>query len=129
MLVHFYVQKSSSFSAMSATIPFEVAVLNIGNAMDIKSGVFIAPVGGRYFFGFSAYSSGSVGLFIHLNLNGVSVGSLQTQTAWTTTTSKSTLNLKKGDEIKLTIAGQSLYDDDNHYTHFTGILLDQDIFN
>ncbi len=46
-------------------------------------------------------------------------------------TLKSTLNLKKGDQVWLEIAAQSrgayLYDDGYHNTHFTGFILEEEI--
>jgi hypothetical protein len=52
--VHFYVQRNSNFEAKWAPIPFDVAVVNEGNAMDLTTGKFTAPRPGIYFFSFAA---------------------------------------------------------------------------
>jgi hypothetical protein len=51
--VHFYVQRESKFSTLDTPIPFDLAVVNEGNAMDLTSGTFTAPRKGIYFFSFT----------------------------------------------------------------------------
>ena len=73
--VIFYVQKSQSFSAQQTAIPFDIEVINIGNAMDITSGVFTAPKNGIYFFSLSGLANMNNGLFyVTLAKNGQPVG-------------------------------------------------------
>ena len=57
--VHFYVQRNSSFSNEETIISFEFARLNEGEAMNLTSGTFTAPVPGIYHFEFSAQKDGS----------------------------------------------------------------------
>jgi hypothetical protein len=51
--VHFYVQRNSYFDTKDTPIPFHLARLNEGNAMDLTSGKFTAPRPGIYFFSFT----------------------------------------------------------------------------
>jgi hypothetical protein len=119
-----------------------LAVVNEGNAMDLTSGKFTAPRPGTYFFSFAGtarlYSSSSVSFYSHLILNGNRIASsyVYESTApvhqYSPLTSQSTLNLKKDDRVwmEITITGgssSSLYDGGNHYTHFTGFMLEEEI--
>ena len=108
-----------------------MAVVNIGGALDLKTGVFTAPVPGVYFFSFDAYSNSHEGR-VHLQKNGVNVGqsydynhgyhSQQLHLA-------SILQLDAGDEIRVHLHTGQIYEDGNgHYTHFTGMLLSDDDF-
>lgn len=138
----FYVQKNTSFSVADVPIPFEVAKVNTGKAMDIETGIFTTPRSGAYYFSFVGLaefpsSSDFVYLEVRLYFNGDRIG-----TGYASKASKNgykfsqialqvTLNLQEGDKIWLQItglsAGVSLRDaNDEHYTHFTGILLQED---
>jgi hypothetical protein len=140
--VYFYVQRESSFSS-SGPIPFELARVNEGNAMDLTSGKFTAPRPGIYFFSFAgeAYlysSSSSTDFYSYLYLNGDKIGSSFVQEnkglvdQFSPFTQQSTLNLKKGDQLWVSIGYSSsssyLADFSNaHYTHFTGFMLEEEI--
>ena len=127
--MYFYAQKNSSYGAQGP-IPFEVAVVNIGDALDLKTGMFTAPVSGVYFFSFDAHSSSNEGR-VHLHKNGVHVGesfgnnghyrSLQLHLA-------SILQLDAGDKIQVNLRSGEISENANsHYTHFTGMLLNDDV--
>jgi hypothetical protein len=147
----FYGQKNAPFLTYG-TIPFEDIVLNIGNAWDRGSNRFVAPVNGRYFFSVSGISTCRSGLLTcqfsaALEKKSVSGGSStighamgevdmerrdKTSTDSETFSIQSTLDLKAGDKISFHIDTLSspvatLYDDPRHYTHFIGILLEEDI--
>ncbi|KAI9563618.1 C1q and tumor necrosis factor-related protein-like protein 3 isoform b [Daphnia sinensis] len=138
----FYVQKNFGFNVTDTPIPFEVERLNIGGAMNLTSGIFTAPRTGIYFFslsGFATIPPSNTRLFfgVGLYLNGRSIG-----IAWAdeitpgdqdeTYSLQSTLNLQAGDEVWLEIRflspGVYLNDRPGHFTHFTGWLLQEDIF-
>jgi hypothetical protein len=138
--VHFYVQRNSSFSAVGTPIPFELAVVNEGNAMDLTSGKFTASRPGIYFFSFTGQaqfpaSSSLVFLGVSLYLNGDVIGrgwieeSNTVAIEWSPLTVQSTLTLKSGDQVWVTIAafssGVSLFDNVKHLTHFTGFILQE----
>lgn len=129
--VHFYVQKSTSFSAINAVVPFEVESLNVGGAFNLKTGFFTAPVPGIYHFEFSGIKNqnSKIPFYISIQLNGRHIGfavasNLEHQTGTLTASFK----LKIGDKVNLykTSTGV-LYDDDNHYTHFTGWLVEEEM--
>jgi hypothetical protein len=142
--VHFYVQRNSPFNTYGTPIPFKFARVNEGNAMDLTSGKFTAPRPGIYFFSFagvaSLYTSSSwAQLFVGLYLNGNRIGSNFVVDyngpldQFSPVTLQSTLKLGKGDEVWVQITSVTslsyLYDDGNYSTHFTGFMLEEEIFD
>ena len=98
--VHFYVQRNASYSLFynsGAVIPWELARLNMGNAMNLTTGIFTAPKDGLYHFDFSGYSQANT-LVASLRLNGVNVGKTHDSDVGSI---HSTLLLKKGDQIDM----------------------------
>jgi hypothetical protein len=140
--VHFYVQRNTKFNTTGTPIPFDLAVVNEGNAMNLTSGKFTAPRPGIYFFSFTGLagfpdSSSLVYFGVDLNLNWNLIGSGFVSEENTIAsensplTIQSTLNLKSGDQVWLQIGGRStgtyLFDDSYHRTHFTGFMLEEEI--
>ncbi len=142
--VYFYVQRNSNFNLIRAPIPYDFALVNEGNAMDLTSGVFTAPRPGIYFFSFTGVTrleSMQYGVFFqsYLYLNAKIIGSSLVQESkgpvdqYSPLTLQSTLNLKTGDRLWVTFeyatgSSSSLYDtSDFHYTHFTGFMLEEEI--
>ncbi len=159
---NFYVQRKNKFSQGKTPIPFDIARLNIGGAMNLTSGIFTAPTPGRYFFSFSGialfrvtippeqtktltgindalYSKTHSILKLSLKLNGDQIGRGEGKTFdkvrpnSQTLALQSTLDLKKGDRIWLEIEeieNAELHDNGGWQTfsHFTGSLLQEDIF-
>ncbi|XP_046461360.1 uncharacterized protein LOC124207781 isoform X2 [Daphnia pulex] len=134
--VQFYVQSSTSISVPNKDSPiiFNVTVLNEGGAMDISTGIFTAPKSGTYLFDFSGVSEPSTGVFsVVFYVNGVQKGSsFADDLRQFTVTLPSIWHLNKGDEVKLSISptvgtlfSNNLY---GPLLHFTGILLEEEIF-
>ena len=129
--VYFHVQRNSTFSTGSnsnTTIPFHSALVNIGEAMDVKSGIFTAPKAGTYFFAFSGVQYSQSQLYVSLDLNGDNIATTVTfgfSSSYPISLSLvSTLELETDDEVRLTASGQYLLEGSNlRYTQFTGVLL------
>ena len=131
-------QRSTNFGTENVPIPFEVTRLNVGNAMNAASGIFTAPKTGIYFFSFSGLGSSKSATFPQLYLNGILIGSGWADNIGSsdgaddipTFTLQSTVQLNAGDQISLKLDSWGtgfLWDDGNHYTHFTGWLLQEDL--
>jgi hypothetical protein len=143
------VQRNGPFSATGASIPFDVERVNVGNALELTSGLFTAPRTGTYFFSFSGLASFPVTtspdrahLGIALYFGGISIARVQTEESNTVANQFSSLSLQltlelgKDENIWLQIdimsSGAVLYDDTTsegggHWTHFTGWMLEEEI--
>lgn len=112
--------------------------------MNLTTGTFTAPRPGRYFFSFSGVavmSSNHAHLDVSLYKNSEHIGRGETNSVnrwgrngddWETYTLQSVLDLRTGDQIWLSITSRYsswLQDNDAHFTHFTGMLLEQDVFS
>lgn len=130
--IHFYVQRNYNFDKNGAIIPFQVARLNIGEAMNLNTGVFTAPVSGIYHFELSGVKdlSGTY-LYIDLQVNGVKVGSAHNQIASGGTHLRvsltASLRLKVNDKVNLFLTGGIFFDNTGYHNHFTGWLMEEDL--
>jgi hypothetical protein len=111
--------------------------------MDLTSGKFTAPRPGIYFFSFTGTarfeSSSFVDFYSSLYLNGNLIGASTVHEynvpVWQLSplNLQSTLNLKKDDQVWVAFyyypPGTSSYlvDDNRHFTHFTGFMLEEEI--
>jgi hypothetical protein len=115
--------------------------VNEGNAMNLTSGKFTVPRPGIYFVSFAGVArlerSSSVSFFSKLYLNGNLIGSSNVNehngpvNQYSPLTLQSTLNLKKDDQVWVEInyygSSSYLYDTSQHFTHFTGFMLEEEI--
>ncbi len=126
----FYVLRNTNYLTANSVVPFEVTKLNVGNAMNTATGTFVAPRAGKYFFAFSgvSYSDNSFDSYIQLQLNGVGVGRCMGNDLFETFSLQSVLQLRTGDQIRLYLQAGTIYDNDNHQTHFVGFLLEESVF-
>ena len=130
--VHFYVQRSNRFSKKNSPITFELERLNIGGAMNIKTGIFTAPRNGVYHFDFSFLKDVSQNFVtVFLRKNGVNIGATEASGSANfdlQSSLHSTLKLDSGDKVDLfEVRGGVIIDDPDHYTHFTGWLIEEDL--
>jgi hypothetical protein len=118
-------------------------VVNEGNAMDLPSGIFTAPRNGIYFFSFMglAQFQASTSLvyfnfFLYLNGGMKATGYIEEGNTIPNQDSpfslQSTLKLKKGDQVWLSIFGLSpgailVGGGGGAYTHYTGFMLEEEI--
>ncbi|KZS14838.1 putative Neurexin IV [Daphnia magna] len=111
---YFYVQRSERFSKVNTSIPFDVALVNIGNAMNLTTGIFTAPRAGTYFFSFTGLAEFPtfssllyLGIDLYLNDNLIGRGFVEdantTAGQFSPVTLQSTLNLQPGDQVWLEI--------------------------
>jgi len=131
--VFFHVQKNADILSHNSPIPFEIELLNVGNAMNISSGVFTVPRSGRYFFTlWGIKNEAAKGTELSLRLNGDHVAQTSSSDggSYYTYSLQTTLNLQGGDQISSTLISGALHNDSisTYSTFFGGWLLEEDIF-
>lgn len=125
--INFYVQRTSPFSKENSIITFQLERINDGGAMNLESGIFIAPKNGSYYFSLSGIKDNSLhDVSINLRLNGKNIGRAacgSMYSYWCTFSLQSTLKLNKGDMIDLYLITGTFFDDSDHWTHFVGFFV------
>ena len=128
--IYFYVQRSSNFTSTMTVIPWDLEKLNIGRAMNLATGVFTAPVNGRYQFIYNALSgsSATVENDVWLRVNGARFGTSSAPAPnHVNMPISATLNLKIGDTVDMVLAYGALFDNIGHISFFSGFLLEEDL--
>lgn len=123
--VYFYVLRYKDRE--EARVTFELEAVNIGDGMNISTGVFTAPVKGVYFFSFSGNSHNKKNVHLQLLVDGVYVGSAYSSPHYATLSLTSVLRLDQGAEVYLELVNGKLSDDvEVNFTHFVGMLMRAD---
>uniref|UniRef100_A0A0P5NX02 Neurexin IV n=1 Tax=Daphnia magna TaxID=35525 RepID=A0A0P5NX02_9CRUS len=138
---YFFVRRSDYFEELGTPILFDIEELNVGAAYDKNSGIFTAPVTGKYFFTVSGlgYFPGSivssryhiqVGLYKNDEAMAFALADeVEVGFQYETFSLQLTLELTKGDQISVRIQGLSPYVSlrAGMFTQFNGFLLEEDI--
>lgn len=136
--VNFYVQRNSEFNQPNAVIrPYQIETLNQGDAMNVTSGVFKAPVNGIYYFSFRGYAhvpffKVNNGLCINLyRNNNIVATSTSTVSGGVSLSLECTLKLRKSDYIYVktskAVVGTLQDTPTERLTHFSGALIEEDL--
>jgi len=131
--INFNVQRSTPFNSANTSISFETTLLNEGKGFDPSSGIFTVPVNGIYHFQFiTANDYDVLYLDVLLQVNGVTAAH-----AYGSTTKASsndvvslTASLRLAANDKVTVLNHRegvLFDDQYHFTHFIGWLVEEDL--
>nr|XP_057947484.1 coiled-coil domain-containing protein 146-like isoform X2 [Doryrhamphus excisus] len=109
------------------TLIFSKIFTNVGQAYDVTSGVFTAPVGGVYAFSFTTadFLKGYMGVTLYRNQQPVIFSlDLNDHGGYASVTNGVLLQLETGDRVRLSLpASYRLYDDTRNFSIFGGFLL------
>jgi len=108
-----------------------LAPVNEGKALNLNNGFFTAPVPGIYYFSFKGVKDMKTILWmeVHLRLNRNIIGTAHAAEGpkYSNMDVHATLKLKTGDQVDLYKGDGSLIDNGTPDTHFTGMLLEEEL--
>ena len=149
--VQFLAQKNTTANlgfasgCLAQFMSFDMALVNTGNAMNLATGLFTAPVTGRYQFSFTAvstYQSSQAILIVNNSTYvaaayGVGVPSLSPSNNQYTMSLDAIVNLKAKDTVGIGLKSSNLdykclggvFENSPvlHFTNFAGLLVDEDL--
>lgn len=116
---------------INATIPFELLILNLGNAMN-TSGIFVVPTSGKYFFIYSGVSEFTTVARVELQVMTATadwsrIGQAHGAQGYQTFALQSILQLAKGDQVRLMLVEGVIHDNGNHHTNFIGQMVEEEM--
>ncbi|CAG0920657.1 unnamed protein product [Notodromas monacha] len=126
--VHFHVYRRHPFSLRSERVAFDGVLTSVGGGMDLKTGIFHAPVGGVYSFHFQyIHASPDTGrgtdIYLIKNYNSVN-GAISSGYPNSLGVTTAVLKLVPGDKIYLRLFHGGAYSNKHGLTFFSGSLLD-----
>jgi len=131
-IVHFFVQRSSTYSVNGSVIPWQLERLNEGGAMNLASGIFTVPVNGIYHFEFTGIRNSAADyVAVQFQVNGIFLAGIFDRSStstdlFDTVSLTASLRLKANDRINLYLKDGSIYDDAGYATQFAGWLVEED---
>ncbi|EFX71099.1 hypothetical protein DAPPUDRAFT_256153 [Daphnia pulex] len=106
--------------------------INVGNPMNLPTGIFGAPRPGKYYFRYSGISESNEGrVLLQMKTeteDWFTIGQGYSATTFETFSLQSTLQLLKGDRIRMFLLRGSIHDNAAHYTNFVGRLVEENVF-
>jgi hypothetical protein len=122
--IAFDFRRTSHYGAAGTVVPYEEAVLNLGNAMSLN-GVFTVPVNGTYQFTFAANKGGNdAPTYMYLRVDGQEVGCFYGYSAYDSMAEIVILELRAGQEVDTYFrSGDSMFGNADLDMHFIGHLL------
>lgn len=128
-LVFFTVARESNYNVANSVMPYQKVLLNVGNAMNIGTGIFTAPRHGIYFFAFTASTlsgdwafgriSSSAGHSVIVEISPHNNGHASVGSA------HMTVELKAADTVTTNLGAGYFYASSGHQISFTGYLIQE----
>ena len=129
--VYFHAQLTSTYSSVNTGVVFGSIKLNLGNALNPETGVFVAPTPGKYYFAYSGISDNGVDVRVLLQVKTVTgdwagIGEGYGDLSYKTFSFHGTLQLLKDDQVRLFLTEGRIHESDTHiYTNYVGWLIEE----
>ncbi|EFX82173.1 hypothetical protein DAPPUDRAFT_101617 [Daphnia pulex] len=130
--VYFFAQMTRIYSTALTTISFDSIKLNVGTALNTATGIFVAPTTGKYYFAFSGISDSGVKARVLMQTaktgttDWILVGEGYGDTTFKTFSIHATLELVKGDQVRLYLLEGRIHEAVSHnYFNYVGWLVEE----
>jgi hypothetical protein len=129
--IYFHAQMTKPYLTLT-TIQFDSIKLNVGTALDPATGIFVAPTSGKYYFAYSGLSDIGTRARVRMQMANAGtttwtlVGEGYGDTTFKTFSMHATLELVKGDQVRLSLTEGRISDSvtRNHF-NYVGWLLEE----